>query len=163
MDFDKVKDSGKRQEFKSGAVRDTQTGKGRYDLLPTRAIRRLAKHYENGAVKYGGDNWLKGMPMRRMADSALRHLLQALEGKTDEDHWIACAWNVLGIVEYQERIEEDLLPKELNDLPKINKKSIKREGLFKIIDDIKSKLPDVTDEEIEKAVHNALEIIRNIK
>ena len=141
MKFDKVKDSGKRQEFKSGAVRDTQTGKGRYDLLPTRALRRLAKHYENGAVKYGDDNWLKGMPMRRMADSALRHLLQALEGKTDEDHWIACAWNVLGIVEYQERIEEDLLPEELNDLPKINKKFIKRETLFKIIDDIKSRLP----------------------
>ena len=89
--------------------------------------------------------------------------VQALEGKTDEDHWIACAWNVLGIVEYQERIEEGLLPEELNDLPKINKKSIKRESLFKIIDDIKSKLPDVTDEEIEKDIHNALEIIRNKK
>lgn len=118
MKFTKVKDSGKRQGFKSGAVRDIQIGKGRYDLLPTRAIRRLAEHYENGAVKYGDRNWEKGIPLSRMLDSAIRHLFQALEGKTDEDHLIACAWNVLGAVEIQERIEEGLLPKKLDNLPK---------------------------------------------
>jgi hypothetical protein len=121
MKYDKVKDSGKRQEFKTGAVRDLQLGKGRYDLLPTRAIRRLAEHYENGAVKYGDNNWLKGMPLKRMMDSAMRHLFKALEGQTDEDHLIAAAWNILGIIELQERIEENLLPKELDDLPKLNK------------------------------------------
>jgi len=118
MDFKEVKDSGRRQEFKSGAVRDTEIGKGRYDLLPSRAIRRLAKHYENGANKYGDNNYLKGMPMKRFADSALRHIFKALEGQKDEDHWIAAAWNLLAIVEYQERIEEGLLPKKLDDLPK---------------------------------------------
>lgn len=116
--YKKVKDSGKRQQFSTGAVRDGQTGKGRYDLLPTRAIRRLAEHYENGAVKYGDGNWLKGMPLTRMIDSAIRHLFTALEGHQDEDHLIACAWNVLGIVELQERIEEGLLSKELDDLPR---------------------------------------------
>lgn len=118
MKYKKVKDSGKRQTFKSGAVRDIQSGKGRYDLLPTRAIRRLAEHYENGAVKYGDNNWLKGIPLQRMMDSAMRHLFKALEGQTDEDHLTACAWNVLGIIEIQERIEEGLLPKELDNLPK---------------------------------------------
>jgi len=118
MDFKDVKDSGERQEFETGAVRDTQIGKGRYDLLPTRAIRRLAKHYENGARKYGDDNYLKGMPMRRFADSAIRHLFKALEGHTDEDHWIASIWNLMAIVEYQERIEEGILDNKLNDLPK---------------------------------------------
>jgi hypothetical protein len=118
-EFNKVKDSGQRQEFKTGAVRDTQAGKGRYDLLPTRAIRRLAKHYENGAVKYGDNNWLKGIPLKRMMDSAMRHIFKALEGQTDEDHLTAAAWNILGIIELQERIEEGLLPKELDDLPKL--------------------------------------------
>ena len=122
MEFDKVKDSGERQQFNTGAVRDSQAGKGRYDLLPTRALRRLAKHYENGAVKYGDNNWLRGIPLKRMMDSAIRHMMKALEGQTDEDHLTAAAWNILGIVELQERIEEGLLPKELDDLPKIDKK-----------------------------------------
>jgi hypothetical protein len=120
--YDKVKDSGKRQEFQTGAVRDLQSGKGRYDLLPTRAIRRLAEHYENGAVKYGDNNWLKGMPLKRMMDSAIRHIFKALEGQTDEDHLTAAAWNILGVIELQERIEAGLLPKELDDLPKLIKK-----------------------------------------
>ena len=119
MEFKEVKDSGARQDFNTGARRDIATGKGRYDLLPTRAIRRLAEHYENGAKKYGDNNWLKGIPLKRMMESALRHCFKALEGKKDEDHLIAAAWNLLGIVELQERIEEGLLPKELDDLPKL--------------------------------------------
>jgi len=114
-----IKDSGTRQEFASGAVRDAEEGKGRYDLLPTRAIRRLARLYEAGAKKYGDDNWLKGIPLRRMLDSAMRHLFKAAEGKTDEDHFIAAVWNILGIVEYQERIKEGILPADLDNLPKL--------------------------------------------
>ena len=123
MKFNKVKDSGKRQSFKTGAVRDIQTGKGRYDLLPPRAIRRLAEHYENGAVKYGDRNWEQGIPLSRMLDSAIRHLFKALEGQTDEDHLIASAWNILGIIELQERIEEGTLPKNLDNLPKLKIKN----------------------------------------
>lgn len=122
MKFKKVKDSGKRQSFNTGSVRDLAEGKGRYDLLPTRAIRRLAEHYENGAKKYGDRNWELGQPLSRMLDSAMRHLFKALEGQTDEDHLTACAWNVLGIIELQERIEEGILSKELDDLPKKEKR-----------------------------------------
>ena len=114
--YNNVKDSGKRQEFSTGSKRDTRDGKGRYDLLPTRAIRRLAMHYENGAKKYGDRNWEKGQPISRYFDSALRHLFKALEKQEDEDHLIACAWNVLAIVETKERIEKGVLPKELNDI-----------------------------------------------
>ncbi|KKL05795.1 hypothetical protein LCGC14_2602440 [marine sediment metagenome] len=121
MKYTKVKDSGKRQSFKTGSVRDLSDGKGRYDLLPTRALRRLAEHYENGAKKYGDRNWEKGQPLSRMLDSAMRHLFKALEGQKDEDHFTACAWNVLGIIEIQERIEANLLPKELDNLPKLKK------------------------------------------
>ena len=35
-----LKDSGTRQEFASGAVRDQQTGKGRFDLLTPAALLR---------------------------------------------------------------------------------------------------------------------------
>lgn len=44
-----IKDSGERETFYTGAVRDVRGGKGRCDLLPACAILRLAKHYEAGA------------------------------------------------------------------------------------------------------------------
>jgi hypothetical protein len=37
-----IADSGDRTEFGTGAVRDAQTGKGRMDLLPMRALRRIS-------------------------------------------------------------------------------------------------------------------------
>lgn len=118
MEFNEVKDSGKREEFSTGSRRDIRDGKGRYDLIPPYFIKRLAKHYENGAKKYGDRNWEKGQPISRYFDSALRHLFNALENKEDEDHLTACIWNVIAIIETKNRIENGELPEELNDLKK---------------------------------------------
>lgn len=115
--FDKVKDSGERQEFSTGARRDTQKGKGRFDLLPVRAITRLARHFENGAVKYGDDNWRKGIPLRRYLDSMLRHAFKFTGGADGEDHLAAVIWNACCLLETQEMIRRGLLPKELDNLP----------------------------------------------
>ena len=115
-EYDKVKDSGERQDFKTGSKRDTRKGKGRYDLLPAYAMKRLARHFENGALKYGDDNWRLGQPLSRYLDSAIRHSFKHLEGQRDEDHAIAAAWNLLCMVETEHMIELDLLPKDLNDL-----------------------------------------------
>lgn len=112
-----IKDSGKRQEFTTGSRRDTRDGKGRFDLLPPRALARLARHFEGGAVKYGDRNWEKGQPLSRYFDSALRHLFKYIQGERDEDHLIAAGWNILCLAETEQRIAEDQLPKELNDLP----------------------------------------------
>jgi hypothetical protein len=103
-EFESVKDSGERQQFDSGAVRDTQTGKGRYDLLPPHFLHRLARHYENGAVKYDDRNWEKGMPASRCLDSALRHLFSWLGGARDEDHLAAAAWNIAAIIHFEEQV-----------------------------------------------------------
>lgn len=116
-DFDKVVDSGQRQEFGTGAVRDVQQGKGRYDLLPYHAIHRLAKHFENGAIKYGDDNWRQGIPLRRYLDSMLRHAFKVLAGFQDEDHIAAVIWNACCMLETQELIQQGKLSKELNNLP----------------------------------------------
>jgi hypothetical protein len=115
--FDKVKDSGERQEFSTGARRDTQTGKGRFDLLPVNAMFRLAKHFENGAVKYGDSNWLKGIPLSRYLDSLLRHAFKVAGGLEDEDHLSAVIWNACCLLETQELIRQGKLPKELDNLP----------------------------------------------
>jgi hypothetical protein len=119
--FDSVKDSGERQNFDTGSVRDTNIGKGRFDLLPPYALMRLAQHYENGSRKYGDRNWELGQPLSRYMDSALRHMNKSLMGLEDEDHFCAAAWNILSIVETQVRIKLGLLPKELDDLPTIYK------------------------------------------
>ena len=145
-----IKDSGNRTEFATGAVRDIQQGKGRFDLMPLDIMSKVfavefaddfeessiadvlksiadfkrtgnkrwlciaiaqyslavnvdlpklmldvAKHFENGALKYGEHNWEKGIPISRYIDSALRHLMKDLAGETDEDHAAAFVWNCM--------------------------------------------------------------------
>jgi hypothetical protein len=139
-----ILDSGKREEFETGAVRDTQDGKGRCDLLPldaltydatgyvtvfldhlqnfkntgdpmhiARAIQKfnnhvfpnwqtawleLAIHYEDGAAKYGDNNWQKGLPVSRYLSSAIRHYLKYSRGDNDERHDRAVLWNLTAII-----------------------------------------------------------------
>jgi len=118
--FDHVKDSGQRQEFQTGAVRDIRSGKGRYDLILSlpHMLYRLARHFENGAVKYGDDNWRKGLPLRRFVDSAFRHLCQYAAGNNDEDHLAAAIWNLMCHGETANEIAAGRLPAELDDMPK---------------------------------------------
>lgn len=137
----KIKDSGEREVFESGAVRDMQEGKGRCDLLPldvlgkmyhmeflsqmdgyvrtgdlaylrtaleeirsgeeisaSAMILELAKHYEEGAKKYNERNWEKGIPLHSFVDSAVRHYLKLWSQEEDENHFIACVWNIVGAI-----------------------------------------------------------------
>ena len=145
-----IKDSGNRTKFATGAVRDVQRGKGRFDLMPLDIMSKVfavefadefeegsiadvlksiadfqrtgnkrwlciaiaqyslavnidlpklmldvAKHFENGALKYGERNWQKGIPISRYIDSALRHLMKDCACETDEDHAAAFVWNCM--------------------------------------------------------------------
>ncbi len=114
-----VKDSGSREQFSSGAVRDTEEGKPRYDLISPWALTRLANHMARGAKKYGDRNWEKGMPRARLFSSALRHLMQAIMAANEpgdpwgvvrafnntedaEDHLSAVLFNVMAIIHFEE-------------------------------------------------------------
>ena len=55
----------------------------------------VAKHFEEGAKKYGDDNWKKGIPVRCYIDSAVRHYLKWSRGDKDEPHDRAFCWNIL--------------------------------------------------------------------
>jgi hypothetical protein len=112
-----TKDSGERQEFGTGSKRDTRAGKGRYDLIPSMFLRRLADLYERGAVKYGDNNWQMGQPLQRYIDSALRHLNELRAGETTEDHAISVVWNIIGYIWTLAEIEAGRLPKDLDDRP----------------------------------------------
>lgn len=58
-------------------------------------ILKLAKHFENGALKYGERNWEKGISEESYLDSACRHYCKYRAGWDDEDHASAFLWNVL--------------------------------------------------------------------
>ena len=59
------------------------------------ALLEVAKHFEEGAKKYGENNWKKGLPVYCYIDSAVRHYLKWLRGDTDEPHDRAVVWNLL--------------------------------------------------------------------
>lgn len=58
-------------------------------------ILEVSIHFEDGARKYGEDNWQKGIPVHCYIDSAVRHYLKFLRGDTDEPHDRAFCWNIM--------------------------------------------------------------------
>lgn len=115
-----IKDSGSRREFSTGAVRDmSNADKGDFSLLPWEVIWDLAKHYSRGLEKYGRDNWRKGIPVDSYFDSAIRHLMKHHLGHDDEDHAIACLWNVACMIweeRYSPRARTKKLVEEIEEL-----------------------------------------------
>lgn len=107
----RIKDSGDRTQFSTGAVRDMHAGKGRFDLLPWHAIHDVAKHCEDGAIKYGERNIDLGIPQHSLVDSAFRHLKRYWCGEQDENHLRAAAWNILWA------LEQETTHPELIDMP----------------------------------------------
>lgn len=67
----------------------------------------VAKHFEEGAKKYGENNWQKGIPVHCYIDSAVRHYLKWLRGDKDEPHDRAFVWNLMCCI-----WEVDYRPKE---------------------------------------------------
>lgn len=121
MSFDQpIKQTGEQTQFSTGSVRDNKNGKGRYDLLPFRALDLLAKHFEKGAAHYGDRNWEQGQPVSGYIDSGLRHISKHVMGQRDEPHLVAAAWNIMCALDTLVRIDEGLLPVSLNDLPQSN-------------------------------------------
>ncbi len=101
-----VKDSGSRESFDSGMVRDTEEGKIDYTrVLAGPMFERWAIHLQKAAeskyedVRPGMANWELAdgeAEYHRFRKSALRHLLQWLRGETDEDHAAAVMFNLNG-------------------------------------------------------------------
>lgn len=55
----------------------------------------VSKHFEEGAKKYGDNNWQKGIPASCYINSAVRHLLKWIRNDADEPHDRAFVWNIL--------------------------------------------------------------------
>lgn len=106
-----------QRHFETGAVRDSNEGKGRYDLLPWGAIHALAQHCERGALHYGERNVDKGIPQHSLIDSGGRHLSMYTQGDAEDHHLVAALWNIAWA------LEQELKRPELIDLPERNEKS----------------------------------------
>lgn len=95
-----VKDSGQRQQFDSGMVRDVVAGKVDYTLvLDGPMLERWAEHLTKGAEKYAARNWMLAegeAELERFRQSAFRHFLQWMRGDVDEDHAAAVVFNLNG-------------------------------------------------------------------
>ena len=112
-----VKDSGERRHTSTGAQRDKQTGKGRFDLLHPIMLERLALLLEKGAVKYYDHNWETGMPCSWGLDSLLRHVSNYMKGDYSEDHLAAIIFNAMVVMVTEQCVHEGKLPAELLDIP----------------------------------------------
>ena len=102
-----TKDSGKREEFQTGMVRDTQDDKPRYDLIDGPFLKRWAELMARGAKKYGENNWRKAATeaeLARFKASAIRHLYQWMDGDISEDHAAAVAFNLAGAEMVREKL-----------------------------------------------------------
>lgn len=77
-----------------------------YNLSHSTMFLEVAKHFEEGAKKYGENNWQKGIPVNCYIDSAVRHYLKWLRGDKDEPHDRAFVWNLMCCiweVDYREK------------------------------------------------------------
>lgn len=72
-------------------------------------ILEVSKHFEEGAKKYGEDNWKKGIPESSYIDSAVRHYRKWLRGDDDERHDRAFVWNIMCLIWTHEHITDKRL------------------------------------------------------
>ena len=80
------------------------------------AMIEVSKHFEEGAKKYGENNWKKGIPLHCYVDSAVRHFFKHLRGDTDEPHDRAFIWNLLCVIwTYNHKQELDDIEQDISE------------------------------------------------
>ncbi len=94
--------------FDSGAVR-AKLDDVRFDLISPQALRRLAATYNEGAVKYGDNNFRKGMEFSNVINHVLEHINTYLANSDPdgEDHLAHACWGLMTLME-QEATRPDL-------------------------------------------------------
>lgn len=97
-------------ERENGYLREDKSGKVDYTLaLDGPMFKRYAEHLTKGAKRHGKRNWLLSGSQEALDDyraGALRHLVQWLNGETDEDHAAAVIFNINGAEYVKERLKK---------------------------------------------------------
>lgn len=101
-----IQDSGERQTYASGSMRDPSTGKIKWSRITFGPMmRRWAQHLTTAEAKY--PDAAPGLPnfmlistpeeFERYKESAFRHFMSWFHGETDEDHASAVFFNINGV------------------------------------------------------------------
>ncbi len=95
--------------YPTGAKRSTDADDWRYDLIPPIGLRRLARAFAEGSVKYGDHNWMKGFPTWDVINHLQKHIEQFKIGDKSEDHLAHAAFGLFVLMHdeeaHPERIE----------------------------------------------------------
>lgn len=97
---------------KTPSAQRFNTGKPRFSLLPSEALLEVIGVLEEGAKKYGADNWRQGLTYKAVVDSIMRHTLAFLAGEDrDEEtgklHAAHIACNALFLCYFQKTLRHD--------------------------------------------------------
>lgn len=101
-----------------GKAKKFDDGKPSYSLLPSDALAELVKVYDLGAVKYGRENWAKGMDWHRVFDAMQRHSWAWWSGERNDPidgqmHLASVAWCALTLIAFELRgVGNDDRPKD---------------------------------------------------
>jgi len=80
-------DSGAKRSNSIGGVEYMDSLIPRFDLIPKEPLERLALRYGLGAIKYGEDNYKKGLPNNNLLNHAIGHLLSWKERMENGSHY----------------------------------------------------------------------------
>ena len=89
-----------------------------YEDHTTTMLLEVGKHFEEGAKKYGENNWQKGIEPKYYIDSAIRHYLKWRRGDKDEPHDRAFVWNIMCCIwetDFHEKEEKEEKEKYQSD------------------------------------------------
>jgi hypothetical protein len=110
-------DNAQRVQFEGGGMRDSQTGKPRFDLLipegmpfEKQYLTRVARLMAKGADHYEDRNWEKfgdEEALNRAKSSAFRHFMQWFTGETDEDHAASVFFNIQAAEYIKHKLENN--------------------------------------------------------
>lgn len=105
---------------------------------PCTVVLEVAKHYEDGAVKYQPRNWEKGIPLHCYIDSGVRHYLKHTRGDRDEPHDRAFIWNMFGAI-WTHIHKPEMIDLPFNESDKVSKSDSDSLDYSQRIEDRKNK------------------------
>lgn len=98
-----------RSVSSTGAEKGTKPE--RFDLLPTAALAKVARHYGAGAEKYEDHNWRKGYEWSKSYAALQRHAAafwggEDIDEETGSPHMAAVAFHALALLTYMDEHRE---------------------------------------------------------
>ena len=99
-------------------LREDKTGKPDFTYVGVMygAFERVLWRFQMGEIKYARMNWRNCEDLQTYKESAVRHLMQYINGQDDEDHLSAAGANILILLDLEENAYESLTPKNPVDI-----------------------------------------------